>query len=244
MYFRILADMLHLASLLILIQKIRQSKSCLGISCKTQEVYLIVFICRYLDLFMYFVSLYNTSMKLGFIVLTGYLIYLMRMSKIHRQTYDVKGDSFNYFIYLLPACLLLSLVFTAVYTPMEILWTFSILLESVAFVPQLDMLRKMKEVENMTSNYVFCLGAYRVSYIIHWVLRILASESISWISLLAGVIQSALYGDFFYYYAKAKLSNQKSVPIWLLRDSGFLCVLWACFSIELLALIALDSGKS
>ena len=213
MYFRYLADMLHLASLLILIMKIRQTRNCLGISCKTQELYLIVFVSRYLDLFTTFISLYNTCMKISFIGLTAYLIFLMRFSRMHRQTYDKKSDSFPYWLYLLPPCFLLSLIFTYEYSIVEILWTFSIFLEAVSFVPQLDMLRKMKEVENMTSHYVFTLGAYRAMYLVHWIMKIMAYEDISWISLLAGIVQSALYADFFYYYIKAKLSMQKSVPI-------------------------------
>ena len=213
MYFRLLADFLHVASLLILIHKIRQSKSCLGISCKTQELYFIVFVCRYLDLFVYYVSLYNTSMKVSFICLTAYLIYLMRFSRIHKITYDVKGDSFNYWMFLLPPSLILGLLFTLDFSLMEYLWTFSIILEAVAFVPQLEMLRKMKEVENMTSNYVFCLGAYRALYLVHWFSKIMENVRVSWISVLAGLVQSALYADFFYYYVKAKLNMRPTVAI-------------------------------
>jgi hypothetical protein len=53
----------------------------LGLSCKTQELYLIVFCVRYLDLFMYFISLYNTFMKLFFISSTAFIIYLMKFKK-------------------------------------------------------------------------------------------------------------------------------------------------------------------
>mmetsp|Transcript_55237 Transcript_55237/g.75983 ORF Transcript_55237/g.75983 Transcript_55237/m.75983 type:complete len:81 (+) Transcript_55237:25-267(+) len=76
--FRFIADMLHLAAICLLLKRIRFSRNCLGISCKTQEIYLIVFCLRYLDLFMYFISFYNTFMKLFFISSTAYIIYLMR----------------------------------------------------------------------------------------------------------------------------------------------------------------------
>ncbi len=36
----------------------------LGVSCRTQEIYLIVFVARYLDLFWLYVSLYNTGMPI------------------------------------------------------------------------------------------------------------------------------------------------------------------------------------
>lgn len=53
----------------------------IGLSCKTQEMYLLVFCIRYLDLFMYFISLYNTSMKIFFIGASAFTIYLMRYKK-------------------------------------------------------------------------------------------------------------------------------------------------------------------
>ena len=183
-----MADILHVVSLLLLVYRIRQSKSCLGISCKTQEMYLIVFFSRYLDMFTHFHSLYNTFMKILFIGLTAYLIYLMRFSRYFKQSYDSKGDSFNYWLYLVPPCFLLSLIFTELYTITEILWSFSQFLESVSFVPQLEMLRKMKEVENMTSHFVFTLGAYRLLYLINWIVLIWEDEMVSYLSVFTGII--------------------------------------------------------
>jgi len=75
---RLAADLLHLLSFIIIIAKLLRTRSCRGVSCKTQEVYLVVFCLRYMDLFMYFVSLYNTSMKVLFIGATIFIIYLMR----------------------------------------------------------------------------------------------------------------------------------------------------------------------
>jgi len=213
MLFRIAGDMLHVASRLILAFRIRKSKNCVGISCKTQELYMIVFLTRYLDLFAYFISFYNVFMKVAYLLFTGYLIYMMRFSKIYRQTYDAKGDSFPYWKYLLGPCLLLALIFTSDYNALDILLTYSLFLEAVAFVPQLDMMRKMKEVENLTSHYVFCLGAYRLLYICEWTSRYLNDEPINPIALVAGVVQIVLYGDFFYYYVMAKLSNKSGVPL-------------------------------
>ena len=76
---RLVADLLHLLSFIIIIAKLLRTRSCRGVSCKTQEVYLVVFCCRYLDLFMYFVSVYNTSMKALYIGSTVFIIYLMRL---------------------------------------------------------------------------------------------------------------------------------------------------------------------
>ncbi len=40
----------------------------------------------------------------------------------------------------------------------QMLWTFSIYLESVAILPQLVMLQRGQNIDNLTGNYVFLLG--------------------------------------------------------------------------------------
>ena len=64
--FRLLGDLSHLASIFILIHKILTSRSCRGISFKTQLMYTIVFVTRYLDL-LHPPSAYLILMKLFFI---------------------------------------------------------------------------------------------------------------------------------------------------------------------------------
>lgn len=52
----------------------------IGISFKTQALYVVVFFARYLDLFTGdFVSIYNTIMKLFFIGSSCYILYLMKV---------------------------------------------------------------------------------------------------------------------------------------------------------------------
>jgi ER lumen protein retaining receptor len=51
-----------------------------GISFKTQVLYVVVFVTRYLDLFLgEWVSLYNTVMKLFFIGSSAYILFLMKV---------------------------------------------------------------------------------------------------------------------------------------------------------------------
>jgi ER lumen protein retaining receptor len=75
--FRLAADMLHLISFLVLMFRMRTQRSCRGVSLKTQLLFLLVFCCRYLDLFFYFVSVYNTLMKIFFISATATIVYWM-----------------------------------------------------------------------------------------------------------------------------------------------------------------------
>ena len=40
----------------------------------------------------------------------------------------------------------------------QVLWTFSIYLEAVAIIPQLVLLQRTQNIDNLTGNYVFLLG--------------------------------------------------------------------------------------
>jgi len=176
-----------------------------------QEMYAIVFISRYLDLFYSFISLYNTFMKITFISLTCYLIYLMRVKPPISAHYDRSIDSFQYEKYLLPPCLILGLFTTDEYAISEILWASSIWVESVAIIPQLVILQQQQEVENLTSDFVGTMGAYRAFYILNWVYRYFVEDYVNWVGWIGGLVQTALYCDFFYYYAMSKWYGRKLV---------------------------------
>ena len=82
----------------------------------------------------------------------------------------------------------------------QILWTFSIYLESVAILPQLFMISKTGEAETITSHYLFALGSYRALYILNWLYRYYYEGFFDLIAIVAGCVQTILYCDFFYLY--------------------------------------------
>ena len=85
----------------------------------------------------------------------------------------------------------------------QILWTFSIWLESVAILPQLFMLQRTGEAETITTHYLFALGIYRTLYIPNWLYRYFAQGYVDPIPWIAGILQTILYSDFFWiYYTK------------------------------------------
>jgi len=92
---------------------------------------------------------------------------------------------------------------------MEILWTWSIYLESVAILPQLFMVSKTGEAETITSHYLFALGAYRGLYILNWIYRYVDESYYDLIAIFAGVVQTILYCDFFYLYVTKVLKGKK-----------------------------------
>eukprot|EP00928_Gymnodinium_smaydae_P090249 TRINITY_DN74074_c0_g1_i1.p1 TRINITY_DN74074_c0_g1~~TRINITY_DN74074_c0_g1_i1.p1 ORF type:complete len:220 (-),score=31.10 TRINITY_DN74074_c0_g1_i1:111-770(-) len=208
-FFRLCGDMLHVSSILLLLYKLHKSKNCTGVSCRTQELYAIVFLLRYNDLLWSYVSLYNSVMKSLFIVSTCYLVYLMRREPPVATTYDREKDNFNYELYLLPFAGVFGFLTASYWTLTDIFWTASIWLESVAIVPQLVLLQQIREVENLTSNFVGAMGAYRVFYILNWIGRYMEDGRANWVPWVGAVVQTALYLDFFYYYTKSKVSGKK-----------------------------------
>eukprot|EP00494_Astrolonche_serrata_P033486 UN33755 len=171
--FRLSADMLHLASLLILLLKIYATKNCRGISFKTQFLYVVVFCCRYSDIFWNNYSLYNTVMKIIFISVTMITAYLIKFGQPFSKSYDHENDYFNVFWAIIP-CGVLAFVWNVEFTAFEILWAFSIYLEALVIVPQMLMVQRFAKehsgsIENLTADYMFCLGGYRALYLVNWV---------------------------------------------------------------------------
>ncbi|KAM0480248.1 hypothetical protein ACHAPX_004076 [Trichoderma viride] len=153
-------------------------------------------------------SYYNIIFKILFISSQGYIIYLM--TNAYKPTNDINTDTFRV-QYLLGAAAALALIFPYHYTPSEILWAFSIWLEAVAILPQLFMLQRTGEAETITANYLFALGIYRALYIPNWIYRYVAEpkHKVDWIAIVAGIIQTILYSDFFYIYYNKVLKGKK-----------------------------------
>ncbi|KAJ4795026.1 ER lumen protein-retaining receptor [Rhynchospora pubera] len=208
--FRFAGDMTHLLSVLVLLLKIHTIKSCAGISLKTQELYALVFATRYLDIFSHYYSLYNTVMKLIFLGSSFSIVWYMRRHKVVRRSYDKDQDTFRHHFLVLP-CLVLALLINERFSFREVMWTFSIYLEAVAILPQLVLLQRTRNVDNLTGQYVFFLGAYRGLYIINWIYRYFTEPTYSthWITWLSGLLQTLLYADFFYYYIHSVKNNVK-----------------------------------
>ena len=101
--------MSHLLSFLILLVKMQGSKSAAGISLKTQQLYALVFVCRYLDLFWNFISVYNSVMKVLFIMLSLSTVFMVKYGDPQSKTYDAESDSFPH-LYLIIPCLILGVL--------------------------------------------------------------------------------------------------------------------------------------
>jgi len=204
--FRLAGDLSHLLAIIVLLLKIWKTRSCAGISGKTQILFTIVYLSRYLDLVTTYISLYNSLMKLIFLLASGATVYMMYVK--FKATYDHNHDSFRIEFLLAPAAVL-ALLINHEFTVMEILWTFSIYLEAVAILPQLFLVSKTGEAETITSHYLFALGSYRALYLLNWIYRYYSETHYDLIAIFAGVVQTILYCDFFYLYITKVLKGKK-----------------------------------
>ncbi|KAI3624193.1 endoplasmic reticulum retention protein [Malassezia furfur] len=205
--FRLLGDLSHIASILILIHKITTSRSARGISFKTQALYATVFVARYLALFSPPVF-YLIVMKIFFLASSFYVIYLMKFKFRSRVEVDIDTIRLEY---LLGGSAVLALLFNYKFTLLEILWSFSIFLEAVAILPQMFLLQRLGEAETITTHYIFALGAYRTMYLLNWVYRLIFEHKhhFDYIAFIAGLVQTGLYADFFYIYYEKVLHGKK-----------------------------------
>ena len=148
-------------------------------------------------------------MKIIYVTSSATIVYLMRQDPVVSQTYDAERDTFRVAFLIGPSMLLAFLIhYSSRLT--EILWTFSIYLEAVAIFPQLVLMQRTQNIDNLTGNYVFLLGLYRGLYILNWVWRYFTEPGYrQWLVWTSGVVQTLLYADFFYYYLECWKSNKR-----------------------------------
>ena len=197
-FIQLIGDSFHLLSFVIIIYKIFKDKSCQGVSAKTFEIYLLVFCTRYLDLFMYYISFYNTFMKILFIAASAFILYLMHCKQPYKNTYLRKKEDVFPHIYLIVFAIIMTLILNKNYTLWGLIWSFSLWLESVAVFPQISIIAKTNGFFSYTAHYLAALGSYRFFYILLWIYRYLKQGRLLWVSVLSGILQVLLYVDFFY----------------------------------------------
>lgn len=158
-------------------------------------------------------------MKIIFIGLSVGIVYLMKFKHPINKTYNPTHDNFNVLFILIPT-FVLALFVNEYFSVSEVLWTWSIYVEAVAIVPQLIVIHAQAKdtggfVDALDSHYVFALGGYRLLYLFNWIYRLMTEPDYSsWIVWIAGLIQTFIYGDFFWYYLKARIEGKRmSLPL-------------------------------
>ncbi|KAL0474417.1 ER lumen protein retaining receptor domain-containing protein [Neurospora intermedia] len=218
--FRWAADLSHLISKCILLYSIHRNRSAEGVSLITQVFYTLVFITRYTDLFGDnwwggFLDWWNFLFKIFYLSSSFYTIAAMQF--FFPRTRE-REKAWKFGAIILGASLLLSPFVMMIGKPKEDwgfrewLWVFSQILESVCVLPQLLLLRQTTVPTVITSLYIVFLGSYRALYILNWIVRALDinGRKPDGISIVFGLIQTALYADFAWVYwtrQRVKLRN-------------------------------------
>lgn len=228
--FRTGGDMLHVLSMGTLLIKMRKTKSCSGVSLKSQVMYLLVYCLRYLDLLYVLIYpnqalgskrlVYNAVMKVGFITIQSYILYTM--VRRYYYSYDSEFDDTPLWILLVPSLLGGWYLANApksrelVWLKWGINWCYgsSIILESISIVPQLVLLQKVGEGESLTVHYVVFLGMYRALYMLAWFFKWLNGHPVSKALIWGSVVQTILYSDFFIVYFSSMIAKKPGFRIY------------------------------
>ncbi|KAG0638428.1 ER lumen protein retaining receptor-domain-containing protein [Tuber brumale] len=208
--YRLTGDLCHLASKAILILTIHLRSSAEGISLLTQMLYALVFLTRYTDIFSPDASTYVTIFKWTYILTSFYIIYVMlrvfKRSREEEKEWRVAAVVLAISFVLAPVCWGLKEVIWRQTKRgdwvTQIPWTFSIILESLAVLPQISLLRYTAIPTAITSYYLLALGVYRALYIPNWIVRYNdpGDNFFEPWAVIFGVLQTILYIEFAWIY--------------------------------------------
>jgi hypothetical protein len=210
----------------LLLAKVQRERSVSGISAKTLELYVLVFICR----------LSATCLRDGYLPLdrTGdwvfqaadcvslvmALVLLRRVLVAHRDSYQEEYDTMS-LTQMVPPCVLLAVFLHGDLNNhfyLDTIWTISMNLDTIAMLPQLWMLAKIGgEVEGLTSHFVAALAFSRACAFAFWFYGYAEigpqddATHVNWAGyqlITAHALQVLLSLDFLYYYAKARVKGR------------------------------------
>lgn len=200
--FRILGDLSHLLSKCILIFSIHRNRSAEGVSLITQILYALVFCTRYLDIFGEN-SAWNFLFKIFYILSSFYILGIMQWIYARSREREI---AWKIGAFILGGSFALSpfvmMIFEKYWGFRTWMWVFSQILESVCVLPQLLLLRQTTVPTVIDSFYLVTLGSYRAFYCLNWFIREfeVSGRKPSTISIIFGIIQTALYIDFAWVY--------------------------------------------
>ena len=142
--FRLCADMSHVVAIIIILHQLVVKEHGRQFSSKTQQLFLIVFVTRYLDLFTTYYSFYNSIMKIFYLTSSVCVLKMMHLPSGNlRHKVNHRADAFHHWKYcLLPACTFAFITYTLSHHNyhsyyLNLFWRCSIALEAVALIPQL-----------------------------------------------------------------------------------------------------------
>lgn len=150
----------HVASRKLVLFKLLWDKNCRGVSLITQELYLIIYVFRYLDLLYLYVGFLPTLIKVAHLIVALAIVLLMRYSAAS-TSYDGDLDTFPRAVLIAPA-MVLGIFLNKVKLMIEMCHATSVYLEAVVLIPQFVLLYKRKAYENWVLAMTVLMGAERL----------------------------------------------------------------------------------
>lgn len=198
--FRYAADYLHFGGMILGIVVVWSSKSVECFSRKTQVLYQIVYVTRYLDVLTQPQVMYLMFFKVTFNLITAAMLLSFTS---FQHSYDVNADSCNIVAILVPTFIAAFLMAEGAGLQEE-LWTWSEFLEPFALVPQYIMCYRAKSIRRAALYYVLCVGGYRCLYVCNWIYKRAKWHSAyhDYTSWIGGGVECVLFIDFVLRIAK------------------------------------------
>lgn len=213
----------HASGLLVLIYKLTITKTCSGLSLKTQELTALYIIMRMLVSlgFLRDMHVILDTLTLG---ATLWVIYMMRFKL--KNTYTKDHDNLPLYYVLIP-CAILAIIGHPGFRSGILLgffFMYYITIEAVAVLPQLRLIQNAKLIEPFTAHYVFALSVARFLGCANWINTLIDSGGTILtqigqghlyiiVALLAEVVQTFILADFCYYYIKSVIAGQRMMTL-------------------------------
>ena len=227
LYF-VLSSMAQTLSFVIIMLRVTQYQSCSGISINYLICFIIMILSRLItnifssyDIQIDIVnSIFLYLSQFISLLICFYLIYLIYL--VYPETSDKMLDNKIPFYYLLIPSLILAILFKPYIFRnwfFDLMFIYSIILESVAIYPQIILFSiKKGEIETYTSNFIAFQGLSTIFVLIFWYKNYFSLNDND--SLLLGgysgyvvigseILQLIIMGYYFYLYFKSIMKRKK-----------------------------------
>ncbi|XP_057534735.1 uncharacterized protein LOC130813049 [Amaranthus tricolor] len=220
----------HCAGILVLIYKLSITKTCSGLSLKTQELTVIYLIMR---IICHFTLVQDVGIVLDFLTLgsTLWVIYMIRYKL--KTTYLQNLDNMPLY-YVLVSCAIVSAIGHPAWQinffgnqfefVRRYFYVYNLTIEALSMLPQLRLIQNAKMVEPFTAHYVFALGVARFFSFTNWIIMLIDSKGALLTQIGKGrlylvvaplfeVIQTFILADFCYYYVKSVMEGRRMMRL-------------------------------
>ncbi|KAL9228342.1 hypothetical protein vseg_003934 [Gypsophila vaccaria] len=219
-HFYVAAQLAHALSIFILVYKLTISKTCAGLSLKSQELTAIHLASGILSSLgvLGFIQLYNVALDAVSLVATLWVIYMIRFKL--NSTYTKDLDNMPLYYVLVPCAVAAAIAHPLGHLSlvMSWCWAFGKTVDAISVLPQLRLMQNAKMVEPFTAHYMFALGIERFLSCANWIFRLINSKGAhlyligrgnTWILLvlISEVVQTFILSDFCYYYVKSVMEG-------------------------------------